>query len=320
MDRSLALPLPRPLRLARPLRPRRALVVGVLAALLAAPALYGAWLWLRDSPLVSVERVRVSGVHGPYASGIATALDEAARHMSTLDVHVGQLRAAVASYRVVRDLRVSASFPHTLRIAVIEQPPVAALSVGGVRTAVAADGAILGTSYPGLASSSLPTVPGGAGDPLAGGRVNSAAARAAVAVLGAAPPTLLGWIARAYQGRQGLTVAMRNGLLLYFGDATRPHAKWLSAARVLADPSSAGAWYVDVRLPERPAAGIAGTATSAAPGSEGSGETATRVSASDPTAAALAATLAEAVRGGSAGVPTTAPPTVEREPSTSTEG
>ena len=45
---------------------------------------------------------------------------------------------------------------------------------------------------------------------------------------------------------------MRNGLLVYFGDATRPHAKWLSLADVLADPSSAGASYVDVRLPVAP--------------------------------------------------------------------
>ena len=34
---------------------------------------------------------------------------------------------------------------------------------------------------------------------------------------------------------------MHSGLLAYFGDATRPHAKWLSLARVLADPGAAGA-------------------------------------------------------------------------------
>ena len=48
---------------------------------------------------------------------------------------------------------------------------------------------------------------------------------------------------------------MRDGLLVYFGDDARPHAKWLALARVLADPSSDGSRYVDVRLPERPAAG-----------------------------------------------------------------
>ena len=38
-------------------------------------------------------------------------------------------------------------------------------------------------------------------------------------------------VERAFKGPKGLTVAMRNGLLVYFGDATRPHAKWLSLAR-----------------------------------------------------------------------------------------
>ncbi len=112
-------------------------------------------------------------------------------------------------------------------------------------------------------------------------------------MLGAAPRMLLGWVERVYEGREGFTVAMRGGLLLYFGDATRPHAKWRSAARVLADPSSAGATYVDVRAPERPAAG-----TTAPGGLQGTAAPA-QVSASDPTAAALASTLAEAVSGGS---------------------
>lgn len=293
MDRSLALPLRRRLRRLRVALPRR-VVRALLLALLATPLLYGSWLWLRDSSLVSVEQVQVRGAGGPYARSIEAALGEAAKRMSTLHFSVGRLRAAVAPYPVVRDLRVSGGFPHTLRIRVVEQPPVAALLIGGTRTAVAADGAVLGSTYPGLASAALPVVHGAVGDPLAAGRVHSAGARAALAVLGAAPPTLIGWIARVFGGREGLTVAMRNGLRLYFGDATRPHAKWVAAARVLADPSSAGAWYVDVRLPERPAAGVAGQAPVA-------GASTAQVSASDPTAAALAASLAEAVAGQPAG-------------------
>ena len=73
--------------------------------------------------------------------------------MSTLDVHAGRLRAAAASYPVVRTLRLTPSFPHGLRIHVIEQPPVAALTVSGARTAVAADGVVLG---PALLSGSMP--------------------------------------------------------------------------------------------------------------------------------------------------------------------
>jgi cell division protein FtsQ len=308
VDRSFALPLPRTLR--RPRRialPRRA-VAWLLGVLLALPLLGGAWLWLRDSSLVAVEHVRVLGARGPEAHAVEAALEEAGLRMTTLHVNVAALQAAVAPLRVVRAVRVSTGFPHTLRVRVVEQLPVAALVLGGTRTAVAADGVVLG---PALLSSSLPVVsgaftasaaftasgaPGASDGPLDTGHVHGATALAALTVLGAAPPALAGWVARVYDGREGLTVAMRNGLLIYFGDASRPHAKWLSAARVLASPSSAGAWYIDVRLPERPAAGISG-------GTSGTGSAATRtgtpteVSASDPTAASLAEVLAQAVNG-----------------------
>jgi cell division protein FtsQ len=277
-------------------RPRNALVA-VLAAL---PLLGGGWWWLRDSPLVAVERVQIAGVSGPDAASVEAALSGAARRMSTLDVNVGALRAAVAPFRVVEGLSVSASFPHALHIRVVEQLPVAALSVGGVRTAVAADGVVLG---PALLSGSLPAIAATGSLPPGAGHVEDATVRAELRVLGAAPRVLLGWVARVFMdgppAREGLTVAMRDGLTIYFGDATRPHAKWDSAVRVLADPSSAGATYVDVRAPERPAAG-----TASAGGLEGSA-TPAQVSASDPTAAALASVLAEAVNGGS-GAATTA--------------
>ncbi len=292
MDRTFALPLPRTLSRPRWLAlPRRPLLT-LAIVLLALPVLAGGWLLLRDSRLVAVEHVRVLGAQGPEAHAIEAALEEAGLRMSTLHVNAAALQAAVAPLRVVRAVRVSTAFPHTLRVRVIEQPPVAALVVGGLRTAVAADGAVLGSA---LLSSSLPVVPGATGDPLGTGHVRSAAALAALTVLGAAPPTLAGWVARVYEGREGLTVAMRNGLQIYFGDASRPHAKWLSAARVLADASSAGAWYVDVRLPERPAAGIADGSggTGSAATTSGAGE----VSASDPTAASLAESLAAAING-----------------------
>jgi cell division protein FtsQ len=285
--------LPRPLTFALP-RGATARRLGITLAALA--LLGGGWLWLRHSPLVAVQRVQIAGVQGPDAVGIDAALSFAARRQSTLEVNVGALRAAVAPFRVVRSLNVSTSFPHRLRISVIEQLPVAALTVGGVRTAVAADGVVLG---PGLLSSSLPTLTAAlpalaaGGSSLRSGRVQDVTVRAELSVLGAAPSMLLGWVERVYEAREGLTVAMRGGLLLYFGDATRPHAKWLAAARVLADPSSAGATYVDVRAPERPAAG-----TTAAGGLQGSTAPG-GVSASDPTSAALARTLEEAVAGDS---------------------
>lgn len=282
---------------------RRRLRIALLAVLIAVPLLGGSWVLLRHSSLTAVKHVQVRGllaVHGADTAAIETALTGAAHGMSTLAVSPAALRAAVAPYPIVRSVSAHAGFPHGLHIEVVERPPVAVLVVGGVRTAVAADGVVLGA---GFLSNSLPLVnPGKAVSaaittlPAAGGSVHGAPLLGALAVLGVAPAPLAHAVTRVYSGPKGLTVALRGGLLAYFGDATRPHAKWLSLARVLADPGSAGAAYIDVRLPERPAAGFA-------PGTTRPDTSSTELESSgaaDPnTAAELASGLDAAVGGGS---------------------
>jgi hypothetical protein len=131
--------------------------------------------------------------------------------------------------------------------------------------------------------------------PAPGTRVREASAVAAAAALGAAPTPLLRYVTRVYEGPEGLTLQMRNGLLVYFGDGSFPHAKWLSLARVLSSPDAAGATYVDVRLPARPAAGFTqpGSATASA-----SKLTPAQVGTTDPAAAKLAEQLSREVGGG----------------------
>jgi cell division protein FtsQ len=241
--------------------------------------------------------VRVSGVRGSDAPAIEAALTAAAKRMSTLDVSTSRLRAAVAAYPIVGDVRVRTSFPHGLNIQVLEQPPVATLTTGATKTAVAANGVILGEAH---VSGSLPALRSSVAL-AAGEHVREAALLGELSVLGAAPKALAKSTERAYGGSKGLTLVMHGGLRVYFGDASRPHAKWASLARVLADPSSAGASYVDVRVPERPAAGFpAGVAPPALEGGEGGeGEGATST-ASGESAESLAEGLASAVGGSGA--------------------
>lgn len=271
---------------------RKRLRIALLAIVLAIPLLAGGWLWLRDSSFVSVEHVRVSGVHGSDAHAIEAALSGAARQMSTLDVQQGKLRAAVASYPVVGDLRVHSHFPHGLSIEVVEQPPVAILSASGVSTAVAASGVVLGTAR---ASEALPTLTS-AVQLTPGERVREPTLLDDLTVLGAAPSRLAKLVERAYSGPKGLTLVLHGGLLAYFGDASRPHAKWISLAKVLADASSAGASYVDVRSPERPAAGFAaGVTPPLATGAEAEGASST--SSTGESAESLAEGLTAATGG-----------------------
>jgi cell division protein FtsQ len=231
---------------------------GVLLALIAVVVvLGGGWLWLRDSSLVAVTRVTVLGASGPDAAKIRQALEASARSMTTLDVSISQLRTAVSPYPVVRDLSVSTQFPHGMRITVLEQRPVGAITLAGHRTAVAADGTLLPnvpvpTSLPAIPVRVLP----------GGNRVTHAGTRAAVALLAAAPYQFLAHITQVITvASHGLVAQLRAGPTLYFGDATRLAAKWAAVTAVLADHGSPGASYIDVTDPVRPVAGVSAPAS-----------------------------------------------------------
>jgi cell division protein FtsQ len=284
---------------------RRWLRLAVVAAAVLAIALRGGWMLLRHSGITAVRNVRIVGVSGPESAAIDSALTEAARRMSTLGVSDAALQAAVQRFRIVRAVRAQASFPHGLRIVVREQQPVAVLTSGSERTAVAADGVVLG---PAFASGSLPSIAAPAADILAAG-VRQPPILAALALLGAAPAPLAARVASVAEGSQGLTATMRNGLTVYFGNASLPHAKWLALARVLADPSSHGASYIDVRSPARPAAG--GFAPGTGPAASGSAASAAggeqhQTTTAQPTVSSIAESLATAVGGpAAAGAPST---------------
>jgi len=221
----------------------------VAVALVVVSLLGCAWLWLRDSSVVAIEEVSVVGASGPRAGDLREALTEAAADMTTLHVRVDALREAAAPFPMVADLRVDRDLPRGLTIRVVEHTPVAALVAGGRQLAVGADGTLL----PGEPTAQLPAVTTAAlpaGERLAGG-----AARTAVGVLAAAPAPLRARASLARRAERGWAVALRDGPVVHLGGAEGLAAKWASAAAVLGDPSSRGAAYVDVRMPERPVAG-----------------------------------------------------------------
>jgi cell division protein FtsQ len=229
-------------------RLRRGLLT-VAAALLLLGA--GYQFWLRDSWLVAVEKVTVTGLDTSHSERIRMALTAASRSMTTLHVDHEALERAVAGFPVVRELEVTTDFPHGLSIHVVEHVPAAVAEGDGGRVAVSADGTIL-QDVP--VEKRLPTVDveGALGvEHLRDGR-----ALASVAIAGAAPPALRGRISEVgVDGRLGQVAQLRDGPEVIFGDATRLGAKWAAASRVLADLEASGASYVDVRLPGRPAAG-----------------------------------------------------------------
>ncbi len=271
-------------------------------------------MWVRNSSLVGVNRVTVVGVSGPDAQQIRSALAVAAHNMTTLNVQVSKLRTAVAPFPLVKDLRVSTSFPHGIRIRVIEQLAVATILAGRERMTVAGDGTLLRdvAPSPSLPVISVPALPGGS-------KLTDPSALKAVGVLAAAPYQLLSHVeAVTTSGTHGVVVRLRNGPSLYFGDRDLLTAKWIAAAGVLADPGSRGASYIDVSDPERPAAGAAG----ATPASSAAGA-AVATPASTAAGAAGATPASSTSAGGtvpSTGVPSAASGTMPTTSSTSTPG
>ncbi len=239
----------RPLRLPR-LSPRLRLALLVLATVVLVLAAVFRF-WLRDSDLVAVERVAISGLTTDDASRLRGTLESTARTMTTLHVDQDRLEQIVEAYPVVSGLEVETRFPHELRIRVLEHHPAAVAQTDAGRVPVAADGTVLrGLPVEGR----QPTVRADGG--LRGERLRDAEALSAARVAGAAPAVLHRRIEEvAARREEGIVVELRDGPELIFGEPTRTRAKWTAAARVLADPKAEGASYVDVRIPGRPAAG-----------------------------------------------------------------
>ncbi len=215
--------------------------------------LLGAWLYVRSSSLVAIERVRVTGLSGADAAQVRTALDDEAVTMTTLDISTARLESAVSGYPDIAGVRVSTHFPHGVTIAVDEQIPVATLTANG--RAIAVDGA--GLLLPKDSTAGLPDLP--IAPATGGNRITAAGTLATLAVLRSAPYQLLGHIAGARStSRHGVAVQLRNGPVIYFGDTTQLPEKWSAAVATLASTDSAGASYIDVSAPSKPAAGTGG--------------------------------------------------------------
>ncbi|MDX6652696.1 MAG: cell division protein FtsQ [Solirubrobacterales bacterium] len=224
---------------------RRAVALVLLTMTLAAGYLF----WLRDSSLVAVNRLEITGVSGPDSNRVRGALAQVARNMTTLHVKQGELAAAVRPFPIVKSVSAETHFPSGLTIRVEQQKPVLVVQSGGALIAAAADGTLLRgvPAQSGIPRLRLPTAP--RGNRLQGG------ALAQAVVLGAAPAPLRRYAIASSIVAETIQVRLRNGPELRFGDASRAAAKWAAVAKILADPRVGQVAYIDVSAPHRPAVG-----------------------------------------------------------------
>ncbi|MGC9219762.1 MAG: cell division protein FtsQ/DivIB [Solirubrobacteraceae bacterium] len=230
-------------------RATRVLIAVVSAGLLG----WLGWLWFQNSAFVRVRHVTVVGLSGPDVVRIRSQLTSAALAMTTLNMSAARLKAAVAAYPVVQAVSLQAHGAHSLTIRVVEQVPVAQIEEGGKTELVDASEQVLARSP--LAHSSLPRLLLRAAPPAS--VISAPGARAAVAVLAAAPYRLLAHIQSAtWSALHGVILQLRGGPQIYFGETAELALKWNAAVAVLQNATSQGAAYIDVSDPRRPAAGV----------------------------------------------------------------
>ena len=293
---------------------RRRLPVTAVAALSLA-ALYV--FWFRDSSFAQVETVEISGLSGPQTHSIRAALRDAGLSMTTLHVRDGDLRSAVATYPVVRSVTATGDFPHKLRIDVVLNLPIATLQTASGPIPVTGDGVLL-PDVP--VTPDLPRLALGGAPPR--GQIEAGRPFELLRVVEAAPPVLRRRIRAVDAGpANGLVAHLRRGPDLIFGTADRMAAKWIAAARVLSSPAAKGATYIDLRLPERPAAGGLPTTSVLPLAPAGATVTAPAAPATTTTTTTPAGTTGPVgATGPAAAPPTQAPPTTATSATPATSG
>ena len=228
----------------------RSLVVGL--AILAVAG--GAYVGARETSVFAVRSITVSG--GP--PGLQAQVRRALTPLlgtSLLALDGAAVEQRVEALPGVLSARYDRSFPHTLRVAVVPERPVAVLRRGPDSWLVSARGRVVSRMGRG-GDTALPRIwvptavqvsVGGFLDATHGG----SAARALALVADHFPAR----IATASFTGGDLTFRLRSGLELRLGDATDVRLKLAIVRRALYDLPP-GATYLDVSVPRRPVAGV----------------------------------------------------------------
>jgi cell division protein FtsQ len=240
---------------------RRSLAVGLGLVAIAVGAYWAA----RQSSAFSVARIEVDGAPAAVRLQVRRAVAPLLG-TSLLALDGAALERRLEAVPTVRAAGYDRAFPHTLRIHILPELPVAVLHRGTETWLVSARGRVL-SRVPNLTFGALARIwvpsktalaPGAFLTPEWGGTAARARARAARVPARSAPlalaarfPARIATVSLV-QGR--LVFRLRSGLVLELGEPTDIRLKLAIARRALA-ALPPGAAYVDVSVPGRPVAG-----------------------------------------------------------------
>lgn len=228
---------------------RRSLLVGAGLIVLAA----GLYVAARQTSMFAIRQVAVSGAPAPVARQVEYSLAPLLGR-SLVGLDGGEVVRRIDALPTVLNASFDRGFPHTLRVAVVPERPVAVLRQGRDAWLVSARGRLMARVARG-ADTALPRIWVGSSHQLggAGAFLSPAAGGAAARALSFASG-FPARIATASLVGGSLVFQLRSGVALRLGDPGAMLLKLAVARRALRVLPS-GSTYLDVSLPGRPVAG-----------------------------------------------------------------
>ena len=226
----------------------RSLLVGI--GLLAIAG--GAYAVARETSAFAVDRIEVRGA-SPRVAGQVRREVASLRGTSMLSLDGGALVRGLDALPTVVAAGYDRAFPHTLRIEIVPEQPVAVVRQGAKAWLVSARGRVI-RPIPRQGARPLTRIWIPRTTPVTIGGFLPANHATAIARALALASRFPAHIAFAALRREGLVFRLRNGLELRLGDPTDIRLK-LAIARAAMRRMPTGTLYVDVSVPGRPVAG-----------------------------------------------------------------
>jgi cell division protein FtsQ len=209
----------------------------------------------RQTSMFGVRTIEVSGANGIVERQVLRALeDRSGESLFALDLE--SARAVVTSLPTVESVTFDRAYPHTLRVSVVPERPVAVVRQGAASFVVSERGRVIAPverhTRPSLAriwvAKEVRLDPGG----FVEGDLESAVG-AVAPLAGVSFPSRVVSVTTT----DGLTLRLRSGLELRLGDRRHVDLKLAVASRVIRLlPEGSG--YLDVSVPDRPVSGPPG--------------------------------------------------------------
>ena len=186
---------------------------------------------------------------------VRDAVARAAAGRSLLQISAADVESAIETVPTIRLASVDRDFPHTLRVHVVPERPVAlAVGTGKYRSLVASSGRVLRVFDPLEAVPALPRVWPGKDRPIPGGSIRKPEIQAALNALAARPADFRAQVANVkVEPERGIVMRLNGGLDIVLGPPLALDRKLRAAAWVLrhypTKDDRAGLVYADVSAP-----------------------------------------------------------------------